>query len=122
MLKEKTMKRITLSFFLLVSFLSKLSLAQLLSPESHLGFPVGADRKLADWKEIMSYFAVLDKASDRLQVVELGKSTEGRPLVLAVMTSPQNFARLNDILNIQRRLADPRQMPPDSLASCLRRG
>ncbi|MGH7599768.1 MAG: M14 family metallopeptidase, partial [bacterium] len=77
---------------------------------------------MADWKEIINYFTLLDKASNRLQVVELGKSTEGRPLVLAVITSPQNFVRLNDILNIQRRLADPRQVHADSLASYLRRG
>ncbi len=116
------MKKILHLFFCFFSFLSVLSFAQLPSPESQLGFQVGADRKLADWKEITNYFARLDKASNRLQVVELGKSTEGRPLVLAVITSPQNFARLDDILNIQRRLADPRQVHTDSLASYLRRG
>lgn len=92
------------------------------SPESQLGFPVGADRKLADWNEIIRYFNTLDNSSERLQVVELGKSTEGRPLVFAVITAPQNFARLDDILDIQRRLADPRQMQADSLTSYLRRG
>jgi len=116
------MKKILPLSFCFFSFLANLAFPQPPSPESQLGFPVGADRKLADWKEIMNYFALLDKASDRLQVVELGKSTEGRPLVLAVMTSPQNFARLADILNIQRRLADPRRVHPDSLASYLRRG
>jgi hypothetical protein len=108
--------------FLVFAFFFNVAFAQLPSPESQLGFPVGADRKLADWKEIINYFTLLDKASDRVQVVELGKSTEGRPLVLAVITSPQNFARLDDILNIQRRLADPRQVHPDSLAGYLRRG
>ncbi|MCI0696724.1 M14 family metallopeptidase [candidate division KSB1 bacterium] len=116
------MKKIPPLSFCFFSFLSVLSFAQLPSPESQLGFQVGADRKLADWKEIISYFALLDKASDRLQMMEFGKSTGGRPLVLAVITSPQNFARLEDILNIQRRLADPRQVHPDSLASYLRRG
>jgi hypothetical protein len=116
------MKKILPLSFCFFSFLSVLSFAQLPSPESQLGFQVGADRKLADWKEIINYFARLDKASNRLQVVELGKSTEGRPLVLAVITSPQNFARLDDILNIQRRLADPRLVHPDSLTGYLRRG
>jgi len=96
--------------------------AQIPSPESQLGFQVGADRKLADWKEIINYFASLDKASDRVQVMELGKSTEGRPLVFAVITAPKNFARLDDFLKIQRRLADPRRVHADSLASYLRRG
>ncbi len=108
--------------FLAFCFLANWVFAQIPSPESQLGFQVGADRKLADWKEIINYFTLLDKASDRVQVADLGKSTEGRPLVLAVITSPKNFARLDDILNIQRRLADPRQVHPDSLAGYLRRG
>ncbi len=116
------MKKLAPVPFVLLFLFSNLAFAQPPSPESRLGFQVGADRKLADWKEIINYFALLDKASNRLQVVELGKSTEGRPLVLAVITSPQNFARLEDILNIQRRLADPRQVHPDSLVSYLRRG
>jgi len=115
------MKKIPSLSFFFFSFLSVLAFSQP-SPESQLGFPVGADRKLADWNEIIRYFNTLDKSSERLQVVELGKSTEGRPLVFAIITSPKNFARLDDILKIQRRLADPRQVHLDSLASYLRRG
>ena len=115
------MKKIQPLSFCCFSFLSVLAFSQP-APESQLGFPVGADRKLADWNEIVRYFNTLDKASDRLQVMELGKSTEGRPLVFAVITAPKNFVRLEDILKIQRQLADPRQMHPDSLASYLRRG
>jgi hypothetical protein len=96
--------------------------AQLPSPESILGFQVGADRKLADWNEITRYFDLLDQASDRVQVVELGKSTEGRPLIMAIITAPQNFSRFDDILKIQRLLADPRFLPTDSLENYLRRG
>jgi hypothetical protein len=103
-------------------FFADFVFAQIPSPESQLGFAVGADRKLADWNEIIRYFNTLDKSSERVQMVELGKSTEGRPLVLAVITAPKNFARLDDILKIQRQLADPRQVHSDSLASYFRRG
>lgn len=116
------MKKLSRAALVLFNLFYNPGFAQLPSPESQLGFPVGADRKLADWNEIIRYFYTLDKSSDRLQVIELGKSTEGRPLVFAVLTAPPNFARLDDILKIQRRLADPRQMHPDSLASYLRRG
>ncbi|MCG3121399.1 MAG: hypothetical protein ALAOOOJD_04476 [bacterium] len=115
------MKKILPLLLCCFSLLSALAFSQP-SPESQLGFQVGADRKLADWNEIIRYLNLLDNSSERLQVMELGKSTEGRPLVFAVITAPQNFARLDDILNIQRRLADPRQVPADSLASYLRRG
>jgi hypothetical protein len=116
------MKKLLPLSFCFFSLLSALSFAQLPSPESQLGFPVGADRKLADWNEITNYFTLLDKASDRVQLVELGKSTEGRPLMMAIITASRNFACLDDILNIQRRLADPRRVHPDSLANYLQRG
>jgi hypothetical protein len=116
------MKKLSRAALVLLVLFSNPIFAQLPSPESQLGFAVGADRKLADWNEIIRYFNALDKSSERVEVVELGKSTEGRPLVLAVITAPKNFARRDDILNIQRRLADPRQVHADSLAGYLRRG
>jgi hypothetical protein len=116
------MKKTRSSVIPFLILLPKLAFAQLPSPESQLGFQVGADRKLADWNEITRYFALLDQASDRVEVVELGKSTEGRPLIMAIVTAPENFSRRDDLLIIQRRLADPRLLPPDSLTSYLRRG
>ena len=116
------MKKLSRTALVLFIFCSNPVLAQLPSPASQLGFEIGADRKLADWNAIIRYFNTLDHSSERVQMVELGKSTEGRPLVFAVITAPKNFARLDEILKIQRQLADPRQLPPDSLASYLRRG
>ncbi len=108
--------------FVFLFNLPLVSFAQLPSPASHLGFEIGADRKLADWKEITQYFERLDQKSERVQVVELGKSTEGRPLLMTIITAPNNFARMKDILRMQSLLADPRRMRPDSLASFIQRG
>ena len=78
------------------------------TPESHLGFQVGADYKLAPWRTIVDYFTKLDAASDRIQVQTLGESTEGRPFVMALISSPENLARQEEIKTAQKRLADPR--------------
>ena len=48
------------------------------APESVLGFSVGADFKLATYDESLRYFQRLDEASDRLQLVEVGRTSEGR--------------------------------------------
>jgi hypothetical protein len=45
------------------------------SPESFLGHPLGADRKLAGYTQIVRYFEVLDRESDRITLHRLGKST-----------------------------------------------
>ena len=100
----------TLIRSLAVLFLSSFSLsAQTVpTPESHLGFQVGADYKLAGWQSIVDYFGKLDEASDRIEVQTLGQSTEGRPFIMALISSPENLAKKSEIQAAQRRLADPR--------------
>jgi hypothetical protein len=78
------------------------------SPESVLGFRPGEDRHLVDWDEVLAYLARLDAASDRVRVEEIGKTTQGRPFVMATVTSQANFARLEEIRETNLRLADPR--------------
>jgi hypothetical protein len=78
------------------------------APESVLGFSPGEDRKLADWGQVLAYLAALDAASDRVSVAEVGRTTEGRPFVIATVTSPANHARLEEIRQANARLADPR--------------
>jgi hypothetical protein len=104
------MNFVRIAVFLLLHQLSSVNLsAQLVpNPESHLGFQVGADYKLAKWHTIVDYFQKLDAASDRIEVETLGESTEGRPFVMATISSAENLARKTEIKAIQKRLADPR--------------
>ena len=51
---------------------------------------------------------MLDKNSDRLRIEELGQTTEGRPLILAIISSPQNLLHSQEIIENRRKLADPR--------------
>lgn len=54
--------------------------------------------------------AIAQAAKDRVRVLEIGKSTEGRPLRLIVVSSPANIARLETIRTQIGKLADPRLM------------
>ena len=56
------------------------------SPQDVLGFTPGDDRKLASWDQVVDYFKRLDQASDRLKFEELGKSTMGKPFVVATIS------------------------------------
>ncbi|HEU4477754.1 MAG TPA: M14 family metallopeptidase [Pyrinomonadaceae bacterium] len=78
------------------------------TPRSLLGFTPGDDRTIADWRQITDYFARLDKASDRVLVKEIGKTTLQRPLIAAFISSRENILALRHYQDIQRRLADPR--------------
>jgi len=50
------------------------------------------------------------EASPRVQLVEYARSHEGRPLVLAIVSSPENLARLDAVRAGMARLADPREL------------
>ena len=58
-------------------------MVKITSPEEFYGHQMGEDKKLARWDKIVEYFSKLDGESDRIKVVELGKSTEGNPFTLA---------------------------------------
>ncbi len=75
------------------------------APAEHLGFTPGEDYKLADFSQISGYFLKLAETSDRIRVVQFGASSEGKPLYLAIVSSPENIAGLDRYREISRRLA-----------------
>jgi len=84
------------------------------SPKSVYGFNPGDDRTIIDWKQITDYFARLDKASDRVQVINIGTSTLGRPMIAAFISAPENIRNLDKYKAIQAALADPRKITSDA--------
>ena len=89
-------------------FLALAVSAQVRSPDSVLGFHPTDDRTIADWKQITDYFAKLDKASDRVLVKEIGRTTMDRPMIVAFISSPSNIRNLEKYRQISTKLADPR--------------
>jgi hypothetical protein len=75
------------------------------APKDHLGYEPGADYKLANYDEIIGYFRKLEAASDRIRLAEFGRTSEGRPMYLAYISSPENLKRLDRWREISRRLA-----------------
>lgn len=78
------------------------------TPEQFFGFQMGADRKLADWNRLHEYYQVLAKASTKVKLVELGKTSEGRPFIALFISSPANLAKLEQYRQMNAKLADPR--------------
>ena len=83
------------------------------SPEAFLGHKAGADRTLADYHQIRAYFTRLASESKRVSVVDIGKSTLGEPMIMAVVTSEKNMANLAHYREIAKRLSNPRGMTPE---------
>ena len=77
------------------------------TPESSLGFAVGADFKLATYDESIRYFRQLAAASDRIRLLDVGRTSSGKAWTLAVISSPENLANLEKLRDIAQRLAHP---------------
>ncbi|MDE8652031.1 M14 family metallopeptidase [Novosphingobium album (ex Liu et al. 2023)] len=92
------------------------------TPESWFGHRMGTDRKLEPYDKIVAYYRALEAGSDRIKIVELGKSTEGRPFLAMFVSSPENLARLEEYRRMNLKLADPRGVPQDELDRIVRDG
>jgi hypothetical protein len=117
-----TRRTLPVRLSLLLALLPAVGTAQVPTPESAFGFRVGEDRKLADWTQIVAYFRALDAASPRVQVEEVGRTTEGRPFLVATITSEANMARLEQLRGINLRLADPRGLRDEDASRLLAEG
>jgi len=95
---------------LLAAYLPLLAAAHALlpSPREHFGFDIGEDYQLATWTQTEGYFRRLAAASGRLELVEIGQTSEGRTQVMLIASSPANLARLEDYRQTSARLARAR--------------
>jgi zinc carboxypeptidase len=78
--------------------------ATLVSPADFLGFPVGADNKLARWDRIVDYMRQASTSSDRVRFRELGKTSNGNPFIVLEISSPDTLKNLDRYKTLQRRL------------------
>jgi hypothetical protein len=92
------------------------------TPSEVLGFEVGADRKLADYKQIASYFKALAAASPRVQIEVLGKTTLGEEMFMAVISTPENLVNKAKYKEIAHKLADPRGLTAQQIDQLARDG
>lgn len=92
------------------------------APESVLGFKVGADFTLANYEQSIGYFRKLDAASDRLTLIEIGRTSLGRPWQVALVSSPANLAGVEKYRDIAVRLASPDRLTDDQARQHARDG
>jgi len=77
----------------------------LTTPLEAFGHEVGADYRLITYTQFERYLHALAGQSDRMKLLEIGKSSEGRTQYLSVVSSPQNLANIDRYQEIARRLA-----------------
>jgi hypothetical protein len=98
------------------------SAASIQTPSQFLGFEVGADRTLADYKQIVSYFSALASSSNRIEIENLGPTTLGNDMIMAIISSEENLKNKEKYREIARTLADPRGRSQTEIDELAREG
>jgi Zinc carboxypeptidase len=92
------------------------------TPLQSLGYVPGTIGRLAYSAEAAKYYRAVDAASDRVQVITLGKSEEGRDMVMAIIADEATMGKLDEYKAILRKLTDPRGLSVAERAELLRIG
>ncbi|MEP7270445.1 MAG: M14 metallopeptidase family protein [Acidobacteriota bacterium] len=75
------------------------------SPKEQFGFNIGDDYQLANYTQLVEHWQKLARESDRIKLVEIGKTAEGRTMWMAIISSPENLRNLEKYRQTARRLA-----------------
>src|SRR5579871_121947 len=67
----------------------------LTTPMEEWGHNIGDDYFLVDYQQLIKYWHKLEQQSPRVHIVDIGKSSEGRPMLMAVITSPENYKKID---------------------------
>ena len=110
--------RLILSVLVLWLALAPAAVAQEIPhPTDFFGFEIGTDGEMARYPKILEYLQLLADRSGRVEYEERGTTTLGNPYVLATISSPENLARMDRLVEINHRLNDPRGLSDaDALA------
>lgn len=98
---------------LLVAAAATSAQTKITSPKEQLGFNFGDDYQLANYAQLVDYWKKLDRQSDRMSLVEIGKTAEGRTMLMAIITAPENHKKLDRYKEIARRLATAEGLTDD---------
>jgi len=99
-----TSRKIFLAAFLfpLALFAQRTSIT---TPKEFLGFNIGDDYQIASYTQLEAYWKKLASQSDRMRLVDIGKTAEGRTQYMAIITSPANLKNLAHYKEISQKLA-----------------
>ncbi len=102
--------------------LPALAQGRITSPKQQFGFNIGDDYKLANYTQFEAYWRKLAKESNRMKLVEIGKTAEGRTQLMSIISSPANIARLDHYKEISRKLAFAEGLTDDEAHALAREG
>ncbi|MBX6362872.1 MAG: peptidase [Gemmatimonadetes bacterium] len=105
--------------FLPASVASLPASASVPSPKDFFGTIVGAPGVMHHTSELYAYYRALAKATPRVRVETMGKTEEGRELLLVIVADESDMGKLDQYRAAMARLADPRQTSAEQVAAVM---
>jgi hypothetical protein len=83
------------------------------TPKDAFGFNIGDNYQLANYTQTEAYFKKLAAASDRVKLVVIGQTEEGRDQLMLIVSSPANIKQLDRYKTISQQLAHAEGLTPE---------
>jgi len=118
------MTRISLlvGLFISVLYYSPINAQPVISPKEHFGFDIGDNYQLANYTQTAAYYEKLAQQSDRLKLINIGKTEEGRTQYMLLISSPSNLQQLEKYQQISKKLAFAKELDDASAKSLANEG
>src|SRR3954447_14050760 len=111
-----------LALLFAVSALQAQPAPRVTGPKEALGFNVGDDYQVANYAQLVSWWKKLAAESDRMKLVDIGATAEGRRQYMAVVSSAENIRNLEKHKQISRRLAHAEGLTEEQARGLSREG
>jgi hypothetical protein len=92
------------------------------SPREAVGFNIGDDYQVASYAQLERYWKKLASESDRMKLVDIGPTEDGRRQYMAIVSSPENLRKLDRFKEISRRLAHAEGLNEEQAHALAREG
>jgi hypothetical protein len=98
------------------------ALSKITTPKESIGFNLGDDYKMASYTQLEVFWKKLASESDRMKLVDIGLTSEGRHQYMAIISSPENLKKLGHYEEIARKLALAKGLTDDEAHQLAREG
>src|ERR1700689_826557 len=92
------------------------------TPKDALGFNLGDDYQMANYSQLDAYWHKLATESDRMKLVDIGPTEEGKRQYMAIISSPDNLKKLDHYKEISSRLAHAEGLTDDQARALAHEG
>jgi len=115
---DEIMNRAPLLFLSAAALLAQTP--KITTPKQALGFNIGDDYRMASYSQLETYWKKLASESDRMKLVDIGLTAEGRHQWMAIISSPANIKNLAHYQQISQRLAHAEGLSDESARALAR--